>query len=73
MSRFRFPVLAAPLFAALFFAVPQAVQAQGMIRGADPSLCIDGMETDHGSYDDDIIAIAADGACMIQQQDIISI
>jgi hypothetical protein len=75
MTRFRYQVLAAQLFAAwaLLFAMPQAAQAVGLIRIAQPSLCLDGMETDHGSDDEDIIAIAADGACMIQSQDIISI
>ena len=73
MTRFPYQVLVAQMIAALFFALPQTVQAQGMIRVADPSLCIDDMETDHGGYDDDVIAVAFDGACMIQQQDIISI
>ena len=75
MNRFRYRVLAASMFAAwaLLFAMPQAVHAVGMIRVADHSLCVDGMETDHGSDDEDIIAIAAEGGCMIQQQDIISI
>ena len=68
-------MLVAHLFAAwaLLFAMPQAAQAVGMIRVADPSLCIDGMETDHGSDDEEIIDIASDGVCMIEQQDIISI
>jgi hypothetical protein len=75
MTRFRYQLLAAHLFAAwaLLFAMPQAAQAVGMIRVADPELCVDGMETDHGSDDEEIIAIAADGGCMIPQQDIISI
>jgi hypothetical protein len=75
MTRFRCQFLAAQLFAAwaLLFAMPQAAQAVGMIRVADPSLCVDDMETDHGSDDEEIIAIATDGGCMIPQQDIISI
>jgi hypothetical protein len=75
MTRSRYQLLAAHLFAAwaLLFAMPPAAQAIGMIRVADPELCVDGMETDHGSDDEEIIAIAADGGCMIPQQDIISI
>ena len=75
MTRFRYQVLAAQLFAAwaLLFAMPQAAQTVGKIRVVDPSLCVDGMETDHGSDDEDIIPIATDGGCMIQQQVIISI
>ena len=75
MNRFRYRVFAANAFAAwgLLFALPQMAHAVSMIRVSDPSLCIDGMETDPDSGDDDAILAAADGSCMIQMQDVISI
>jgi hypothetical protein len=62
------------LFAAwaLFFALPQAAHAIGLIRIADPSLCIDSMP-DPDSDELEPILVAADGACTFQSQDIISI
>jgi hypothetical protein len=57
---------------ALFFALPQAAHAIGMIRISDPSLCIDSMP-DPDSDELEPILVAADGGCTFQSQDIISI
>lgn len=75
MTRFRCQVFATHVFAAwgLLFALPQAAHAVGMIHIADPSLCVDGMETDPDAGDEDVILVAADESCMIQVQGIISI
>ena len=75
MNRFRYQVFAAHLFAgwALLFYLPQAAHAVGFMRVSDPSLCLDGMETDPDSDEGDPILVAADGGCTIQLQDIISI
>jgi len=75
MNLFRYQVFSANAVAAwlLLFALPQAVHAVSMIRVSDPSLCVDGMETDPDSGDEDMILVAADGGCMIQMQDVISI
>jgi len=75
MRRMSNPLFAANLFAglALLFALPQAAHAVSMIRIADPSLCVDGMETDPESDELEPILAAVDGGCMIQTQDTISI
>jgi hypothetical protein len=75
MTRFRSSAVASLMFAAwgFLFALPQAAHAIGRIHVSDPSVCIDEMETDPGDDDGDTILVAADGACMIQQLDIISI
>jgi hypothetical protein len=75
MNRFRCELFAAHLFAAwaLIFALPQAAHAIGMIRVSAPSVCVDGMETDPDSDDQEPILAAADGGCMVQPQGIISI
>jgi len=75
MTRFRYPLLPAYLIAAwaMLFALPQAAHAIGLIHVSDPSLCVDGMETDPYSDDGDVIAVAVDGGCMIQTLEIISI
>jgi len=75
MNLFRYRVFSANAVAAwiLLFALPQMAHAVGMIRVSDPSLCVDGMETDPDSGDDDAILAAVDGGCMIQMQDVISI
>ncbi len=51
---------------ALAFVLPQAAQGK-MIRVSDPSLCIDGMETDPDSDNSEPILAAADGACTMSQ------
>jgi len=54
---------------ALLFALPQAAHAIGMIRISDPSICVDGMETDPDDGDDmEPVLVTVDGGCMIQQQ-----
>ena len=58
---------------ALFFALPQGAHAIGMIRIAEPSLCIDSMPTDGDSDELEPILVAADGGCTFQSLDIISI
>jgi len=75
MNRFRCELFAAHLFAAwaLIFALPQAAHAVGMIRVSDPSLCVDGMETDPDSDELEPILAATDAGCMAQPQEIISI
>ena len=75
MTRFRSHVVASLMLAGwgLIFALPQTAHAVGMMRVSDPSVCIDGMETDPGDDDGDTILVAVDGACMIQQLDVISI
>jgi hypothetical protein len=67
--------IAASLLAAwaLFFALPQAAHAIGMIRIAEPSLCIDSMPTDGDSDELEPILVTADGGCTFQSLDIISI
>ena len=67
--------IAGSLFAAsaLFFALPHAAHAIGMIRIAEPSLCIDSMPTDGDSDELEPILVAADGGCTFQSLDIISI
>ena len=66
--------IAGSLFAAwaLFFALPQAAHAIGMIRIADSSLCIDSMP-DPDSDELEPILVSVDGGCTFQSQDIISI
>ena len=75
MTRFRSHLVASCLVAGwgFLFALPQAAHAVGMMRISDPSVCIDGMETDPGDDDGDTILVSLDGACMIQQVDLISI
>ena len=58
---------------ALLFALPQAAHAVSTIRISDPSLCVDGMETDPESDELEPILAAVDEGCMIQTQDTISI
>ena len=66
-----------PLFAILavllFFAPPLAAHSAPAIRISDPSLCVDGMETDPDSDDGDLILTAVDSGCMVQPEGIISI
>ena len=60
--------MAGSLFAAsaLFFALPQAADAIGMIRISDSSLCIDSMP-DPDSDELEPILVAADGGCTVTQ------
>ena len=60
--------LAGSLFAAsaLFFALPPAAHAIGMIRISDSSLCIDSMP-DPDSDELEPILVAADGGCTVTQ------
>jgi len=66
--------IAGSLFAAgaLFFALPHAAHAIGLIRISDPSLCIDSMP-DPDSDELEPILVTADGACTFQSPEIISI
>ena len=75
MTRFPRPIIAAHIFAAwgLLFALPQVAHAISLIRVSDPSLCVDGMETDPDSDELAPMLAGVDGGCMIQTQDIISI
>ena len=75
MKRFACRLFALPILAAwaLVFALPQMAHAVGTIRVSDPSVCVDGMETDPGSDDLEPILTALDGGCMVQTQGTISI
>ena len=75
MNQLRSSVVASLLLGAwgFLFALPQAAHAVGLMRVSDPSVCIDQMQTDPGDDDGDTILVAADGACMIQQLEVISI
>jgi hypothetical protein len=64
---------AGPVFACLALILTQAAHSAPHIKVSDPSLCIDGMETDPDSDDADPILAAADGGCTIQPEGIISI
>ena len=68
-----FNPLSAILAVLLFLAPPLAAHSKPVIRISDPSLCIDGMETDPDSDDGDLILAAADGGCMVQPEGVISI
>ena len=58
---------------ALLFGLAQSAHSAPVIKISDPSLCIDGMETDPDSDDADPVLAAADGGCTMQPQGIISI
>jgi hypothetical protein len=58
---------------ALFFALPHAAHAIGMMRISDPSLCIDTMPMEGDSDELEPMLVAADGACTFQSPEIISI
>jgi len=73
MKRFACRLFAIPMLAALFFALPQMAHAGGMIHVSDPSVCVDGMQTDPDSDDLEPILTALDGGCVVPTQGTISI
>ncbi|HET7086778.1 MAG TPA: hypothetical protein VFI23_18570 [Rhizomicrobium sp.] len=58
---------------ALIFALAQTAQSAPVIKISDPSLCVDGMQTDPDSDDSEPILAAVDGGCIVPPEGTISI
>ena len=58
---------------ALAFAMPVTAQDKAMVPVSDPSLCVDGMETDPDSDELEPILADADGGCVVPDGTTISI
>ncbi len=55
------------LAALMLLGLPLAAHGASVIRIADPSLCIDGMETDPDDDEGEPVLAAADGACTLAE------